>query len=212
MARHQVSRISWLADMMILMMKSMIILNQLCKFSKVRCKIRHPGFSIATRLPILVPQWRHTEVFWEIRIYQIFWLNFEPMTTDDIPGCKYIFSKLLEPNAGSPLPDRTRYNMTGNTMTSMMTTTMEKMRSMTSINCVTQLKLYTVDKLSSSIFCCLSVRHRWHLTKNRLFPIYKAYKPFADPVPPNIKQYQLYTGQVPASIVIYWPNTIKYHL
>ena len=38
--------------------------------------------------------------------------------------------------------------------------------------CVTQLKLYTVDKLSSSIFCCLSVRHRWHLTKYRLFPIY----------------------------------------
>ena len=73
------------------------------------------------------------------------------MTTDDIPGCKYIFSKLLEPNAGSPLPDRTRYNMTGNTMTSMMTTTMEKMRSMTSINCVTQLKLYTVDKLRSHI-------------------------------------------------------------
>ena len=79
------------------------------------------------------------------------------MTTDDIPGCKYIFSKLLEPNAGSPLPDRTRYNMTGNTMTSMMTTTMEKMRSMTSINCVTQLKLYTVDKLSGPIFYCLSV-------------------------------------------------------
>ena len=27
-------------------------------------------------------------------------------------------------------------------------------------NCVTQLMLYTGDKLSSSIFCCLSVRHR----------------------------------------------------
>ena len=27
-------------------------------------------------------------------------------------------------------------------------------------HCVTQLKLYTVDKLSSPIFCCLSVRHR----------------------------------------------------
>ena len=27
-------------------------------------------------------------------------------------------------------------------------------------NCVTQLKLYASDKLSSSIFCCLSVRHR----------------------------------------------------
>ena len=44
------------------------------------------------------------------------------------------------------------------------------------------------------------------------FQYIQAYKPFADPVPPNIKQYQLYTDQVPASIVIYWPNTIKYHL
>ena len=43
------------------------------------------------------------------------------MTTNDIPGCKYIFSKLLEPNAGSPLPDRTRYNMTGNTITIITT-------------------------------------------------------------------------------------------
>ena len=40
-------------------------------------------------------------------------------------------------------------------------------------NCVTQLKLYTGDKLSSSIFWCLSVRHRCHPTKSLLFPIYK---------------------------------------
>ena len=40
-------------------------------------------------------------------------------------------------------------------------------------NCVTQPKLYTGDKLSSSIFWCLSVRHRCHPTKSLLFPIYK---------------------------------------
>ena len=43
-------------------------------------------------------------------------------------------------------------------------------------NCVTQLKLDTVEKLSSTIFCCLSVsqsvRHRCHPTKSPLFPIY----------------------------------------
>ena len=38
--------------------------------------------------------------------------------------------------------------------------------------CVTQLKLDTVEKLSSTIFCCLSVRHRCHPTKSPLFPIY----------------------------------------
>ena len=38
--------------------------------------------------------------------------------------------------------------------------------------CVTQLKLDTVEKLSSSIFCCLLVRHRCHPTKSLLFPIY----------------------------------------
>ena len=40
------------------------------------------------------------------------------------------------------------------------------------IYCVTQLKLYTVDKLSSTIFCCLYVRHWCHPTKYPLFPIY----------------------------------------
>ena len=40
-------------------------------------------------------------------------------------------------------------------------------------NCVTQLKLYTVEKLSSTIFCCLwDVRHQCHPTKSPLFPIY----------------------------------------
>ena len=44
------------------------------------------------------------------------------------------------------------------------------------VNCVTQLKLDTVEKLSSPIFCCLwvsqCVRHRCHPTKSPLFPIY----------------------------------------
>ena len=53
-------------------------------------------------------------------------------------------------------------------------------------NCVTQLKLYTVDKLSSPIFCCLSVRPNINF-----FQYIQAYKPFADPLPPNTKQHQL---------------------
>ena len=44
------------------------------------------------------------------------------MTTDDIPNI-YFQTKLLEPYAGSPLRGRTRYNMTGNTIT---ITTMKK--------------------------------------------------------------------------------------
>ena len=42
-------------------------------------------------------------------------------------------------------------------------------------NCVTQLMLYTGDKLSSPIFCLWvseCVRHRCHPTKSPLFPIY----------------------------------------
>ena len=38
------------------------------------------------------------------------------------------------------------------------------------LNCVIQLKLYTVDKLSSPIFCCLS---GIGTTKSPLFQIYK---------------------------------------
>ena len=55
-------------------------------------------------------------------------------------------------------------------------------------HCVTQLKLDTVEKLSSPIFCCLSVsqsvRHRCHPTKSPLFPIYTGIQ------------------------ALYWPNTI----
>ena len=61
-------------------------------------------------------------------------------------------------------------------------------------NCVTQLMLYTGDKLSSTIFCCLSVC-QGSVTPDQISTfsnIYiQAYKPFADPVPPDTKQYQL---------------------
>ena len=57
-------------------------------------------------------------------------------------------------------------------------------------DCVTQLKLYTGDKLSSTIFCCL-----WGIGNTQpnlhFFQYIQAYKHFADLVPPNIKQYQL---------------------
>ena len=61
-------------------------------------------------------------------------------------------------------------------------------------NCVTQLKLDTGEKLSSPIFCCLSVcQSGIGVTRPNLhfFQYIQAYKPFADHVPPNIKQYQL---------------------
>ena len=40
--------------------------------------------------------------------------------------------------------------------------------------CVTQLKLYTLDNLSSTIFCRLSVRDRCHPTKSQLFQYIQA--------------------------------------
>ena len=52
-------------------------------------------------------------------------------------------------------------------------------------NCVTQLKLYTLYKLSSSIFYCLSVS-QWGIGVTRpnlhFFQYIQAYKPFADPI------------------------------
>ena len=77
---------------------------------------------------------------------------------------------------------------------------------------MTKLKLYSLDKLRSSIFCFLSVcasgigntRPNLHF-----FQYIQAYKPFADHVPPNTKHYQLiltkyqpvslYTDPVPSS-------------
>ena len=73
--------------------------------------------------------------------------------------------------------------------------------------CVTQLKLYTVDKLSSSIFpLWVSVSGIGNTRPNlHFFQYIQAYKPCADPVLPNTKEYQLiltrpvssYTDPVP---------------
>ena len=77
---------------------------------------------------------------------------------------------------------------------------------------LTQLKLYTVDKLSSPIFCCLSVSVSG-ISNTRpnlyFFQYIKAFKPFADPVPPKTKQFQLIlTKYQPVSS---YTSTIKYH-
>ena len=73
--------------------------------------------------------------------------------------------------------------------------------------CVTQLMLYTGDKLSSTIFCLwVSVSGIGNTRPNlHFFQYIQAYKPFADHVPPNIKQYQLILTQyhqVPASMMV----------
>ena len=84
--------------------------------------------------------------------------------------------------------------------------------------CVTQLKLYTGYKLSSSIFCCLWVSMSGiGNTRSNLhfFQYIQAYKPYADPVPCNTKQCQFLLTQyhqVPDSIALYWPSTCWYHL
>ena len=54
-------------------------------------------------------------------------------------------------------------------------------------NCVTQLKLLTLDKLSSTIFCCLSVSRMSGIGNTRpnlhFFQYIQAQKPFTDSVP-----------------------------
>ena len=82
-------------------------------------------------------------------------------------------------------------------------------------NCVTQLMLYTGDKLSSPIFPLWVSVSGIGVTRPNLhfFQYIQAYKPFADPVPPNTKQYQLiltkyqpvssYTDPVPSSTTIH---------
>ena len=74
-------------------------------------------------------------------------------------------------------------------------------------NCMTQFKLYVVDKLSSLMFCC-------HPTKSPFFPIYTGKETFADPEPPytnqlTLNKYQrvsLYTDPEPSNVTIKSPN------
>ena len=70
------------------------------------------------------------------------------------------------------------------------------------LHCVTQLKFYTVDKLSSTKFCCLSVSGISNTWPNlHFFQCRQAYKPFADPA-----HYHL----IPSSTNLYWPSTSQY--
>ena len=86
-------------------------------------------------------------------------------------------------------------------------------------NCVTQLKPYTLYKLSCSIFCChwVSLSGIGNTRPNlRCFQYIQACKPFADPVPPKTKQFQLiltkyqpvssYTDPVPSSTTYNWSS------
>ena len=69
------------------------------------------------------------------------------------------------------------------------------------LNCVTQLKLYTVDKLSSPIFCCLSVcEESGTLDFISTFPNIYRHKT------PLLTLYHL----IPSSINLYWPSTSQY--
>ena len=86
-------------------------------------------------------------------------------------------------------------------------------------HCVTQLKLYIVEKLSSTILCCLSVCVSGIGSTRQIatfLQYIQACKPFADPVPPNTKQCQLiltkyqpvlsYTDPVPSSTTYNSPS------
>ena len=78
--------------------------------------------------------------------------------------------------------------------------------------------LYTGDKLSSTIFCLwVSVSGIGNTRPNlHFFQYIQAYKPFADPVLPNTKHYQLmltkyqpvssYTDPVPSSTTYNWSS------
>ena len=74
---------------------------------------------------------------------------------------------------------------------------------------MTQLKPYTLFKLSSPIFCCLSViEASVSPTQISLFPIYITYKQFTDPIQHNTKQYRVMLTQyhhVPTSFTKYQP-------
>ena len=65
---------------------------------------------------------------------------------------------------------------------------------------MTKLKLYTLDKLSSTIFCCPWVRYRCHPTKSPLFS--NTYRHTS----PLLTLYHL----IPSSTNLYWPSTSQY--
>ena len=73
---------------------------------------------------------------------------------------------------------------------------------MLNYNCVTQLMLYTGDKLSSPIFPLWVSVSGIGVTRPNLhfFQYIQAYKPFANPVPPNTS----------TSTNSYWPSTSQY--
>ena len=69
------------------------------------------------------------------------------------------------------------------------------------INCVTQLKLYTLDKLSSSIFCCLLVCQA-SVTPDQISTFSNIYRHTS----PLLTMYHL----IPISTNLYWPSTSQY--
>ena len=67
--------------------------------------------------------------------------------------------------------------------------------------CVTQLKLHTVDKLSSSIFCCLSVCQA-SVSPDQISTFSNIYRHTS----PMLTLYHV----IPSSASFYWPSTTKY--
>ena len=70
------------------------------------------------------------------------------------------------------------------------------------INCVTQLMLYTGDKLSSTIFCCLSVR-KGSVSPDQISTFSNIYRHTS----PLLTMYHL----IPSSTNLYWPSNRQYH-
>ena len=73
-------------------------------------------------------------------------------------------------------------------------------------NCVTQLKLFTLYKLSSSIFCYLwvseCVRHRQHPTADQISTFSNIYRHTS----PLLTLYHI----IPSSTNLHWPTTSHY--
>ena len=70
-----------------------------------------------------------------------------------------------------------------------------------SSNFVTQFKLFTLDKLSSAIFCCLSVCQA-SVTPNQISTFSNIYRHTS----PLLTMYHL----IPSSTNLYWPSTSQY--